>query len=311
MQKIRYSFLFVIGLALIFGTASAAFSQKLKKNEGFLRVTSSPDSYPVRIDDERSGKVVTGNSGVGRGTDFRLPAGNYTVTVEGPDGQVFRKPVTIEKRERLCICLTVKKDIITRPCPYNIVVNGPDSVLEGDKIVFFATNKFKGDTIPVNYKWSVSGGTIVSGLGTDSITVDTAGMGGQTIRAFLDVTDDVYGSTCFQKNEVPTYVEKIKPPEPIFCDMWESKSADDDKARFDNCNLIYRQTPNSQIYIILYQGTEKRSISVDKLAKRASDYFRNLGVAPGQITLVRGGNRARTSAHVWIVPPGAQPPVPQ
>jgi hypothetical protein len=306
MQKIRYSFLFVIGMVLIFGTASATFSQKRQKNVGYLRVTSSPDAYPVRINGE-----VIGMSGVGRGADFPLSAGDYTVEVEGPDGQVFKKPITIEKKERLCICLTVKKEITTRPCPYNVVVDGPDRVLEGDKIVFSARNLVR-DTIPVNYRWSISGGTIVSGLGTDSITVDTAGMGGQTIRAFLDVTDDVYGSTCFQKNEVPTYVEKVEVPKPVMCDMWESKSADDDKARFDNCVLPYRATPNSQIYIILYQGTDKRSLSVEKLAKRTLDYFvKNLGVPASQITLTRGGNRARTGAQIWIVPPGAPTPVPQ
>lgn len=307
MQKIRYSFLFVIGLVLIFGTASAAYSQKRQKNVGYLSVKSSPDSYPVKINGE-----VIGMSGVGRGAEFPLTAGDYLVEVEGPDGQVFKKPLYIGKNERHCICLTVRKEITTRPCPYNIVVDGPDRVLEGD-IITFSSRNLVTDTIPVNYKWSVSGGTIIGGLGTSSITVDTKGMGGQTIRAFLDVTDDVYGSTCFQKNEVPTYVDRIpEPPKPIQCDIFESKSADDDKARFDNCVLQYNATPNSQIYIILYQGTDKRSISVDRLAKRTLDYFvKNRGIPPSQIVLTRGGNRARTTVQVWIIPPGAQPPMAQ
>jgi hypothetical protein len=304
MQNIRYSFLFVIGLVLIFGTASATFSQKKQKNVGYLSVKSSPDSYPVKINGE-----IVGMSGTNRGAEFPLRADDYLVEVEGPDGQVFKKEVTIRKNERNCICLTVRKEITSRPCPYNIVVDVDNEVYEGDTVTFSSHNLVQ-DTIPVNYRWTVSGGTITGGQGTSSITVDTRGMGGQTITAFLDVTDDVYGSTCFQKNSAKTYVKP--PPElpkPIPCDLWESKSADDDKARFDNCNLAYRQTPNSQIYIILYQGTDKRSISVDKLAKRALDYFvKNLGVPASQIVLTRGGNRPRTSAQVWIVPPGAQPP---
>lgn len=306
MQKIRYSFLFVIGLVLIFGTASATFSQKRQKNVGYLSVKSSPDAYPVRINGE-----VVGMSGVGRGTEFPLRADDYLVEVEGPDGQVFKKEISIRKNERHCICLTVRKEITTRPCPYNIVVDVDEEVYEGDTVTFSSRNLVQ-DTIPVNYRWSVSGGVIENGQGTSSITVSTRGMGGQTVRAFLDVTDDVYGSTCFQKNEARTYVKpKPEPPKPFQCDIFESKSADDDKARFDNCVLQYNATPNSQIYVILYQGTDKRSISVERLAKRTLDYFvKNRGIPPGQIVLTRGGNRARTTVQVWIVPPGAPTPVP-
>lgn len=306
MQKIRYSFLFVIGLALIFGTASDAFSQKRQKrqkNFGYLSVTS-PEALPVRIDE-----VVVGMS---NDDDFPLREGKYNVEVEGPDGQLFKKRISIKKRERICICLKLKEITTTEKCPYNIEVQvDKEQILEGDNVVFTAVNLL-GGAAPVNYRWRVSGGTIISGQNTSSITVSSKGMGGQRITAYVDVKDDIPGSTCFQMKDATTYVEKIRIPEPIMCDLWESKSADDDKARFDNCTIIYRQNPNSQIFIILYQGTDKGSISVEKLAKRALDYFRqNLGISAGEIVLRQGGNRPRTSAQVWIVPPGAPPPLPQ
>ncbi len=306
MQKIRYSFLLAIGLVLIFGTASTALSQKRNKNLGYLSVKSSPDAYPVRIDGD-----LVGMSGVGRGKEFELSEGEYLVEVEGPDGQKFEKEVTIRKRERLCICLTVRKEIETRPCPYNIVVDVDEEVYEGDTVTFSSRNLVR-DTIPVNYRWNVSGGTIIDGQGTSSITVSTVGMGGKSITAFLDVTDDVYGSTCFQKNEARTYVKPPpEPPEPFLCDLFESKSPDDDKARFDNCVLKFNATPNSQIYVIIYQGTAKGSISVDRVAKRTLDYFvKNRGISPSSIVLTRGGNRPRTTVQVWIVPPGAKTPLP-
>jgi hypothetical protein len=273
---------------------------------GYLFVKSTPDAYPVRI----NGEVVGMSGTAGRGNEFPLRPDDYLVEVEGPDGQVFKKEITVRKRESNCICLTVRKEITSRPCPYNIVVDGPDRVLEGDVITFSSRNLVK-DTIPVNYRWSVSGGSILDGQGTSSITVSTVGMGGQTIRAFLDVTDDVYGSTCFQKNEVPTYVERKPEIKSIQCDVFESKSRDDDKARFDNCVLQFNAIPNSQLYVILYQGTDKGSISVERLAKSTLDYFvKNKGIPPSAITLTRGGNRARTTVQVWIIPPGAPTPVP-
>jgi hypothetical protein len=308
MQKFRYNFLFVIGLVLIFGTAVTVSSQnKRQKNMGILSVKTSPESYPVRVDGE-----VIGMSGTGTGTEFYVAPGAHLVEVEGPNEQTFSREIEFFKNRKNCICLKVVKEDIVRECPYNIVVEGPEKVMEGD-IITFSSRDLKGGAQPVNYKWTVSEGTILSGLGTNSITVDTTGMRGKTIRAFLDVTDDIPGSTCFQKNEVPTFVEPPPPPilpESYQCDVFESKSQDDNKARFDNCVLRVNSTPNAQIYVILYQGTDKRSLSVDRLKRQTLDYFvKTRGIDPRQIVVTEGGTRPRTTVEIWIVPPGAQPPM--
>lgn len=309
MQKIRYNFLFVIGLVLIFGTAANVFSQsnKVPKNMGVLSVKTSPASYPVRINGE-----VVGMSGVGEGRDFVLRPGTYKVEVEGANGQTWTKEdVVITKSARNCICLKIIDNITKRACPYNIVVDGPDRVLENDIITFSSRNLVTEGAIPVNYKWTVSGGTITSGLGTSSITVDTRGMGGKVVKAYLDVTDDVYGSTCMQKNEVETGVDIQELPKPYQCDIFEAKNRDDIKARYDNCVIRVQETPNSQLYVILYQGTEKGSPKVDVLSKMTLDYFvKSRGVDPRNIVITKWGSRPRTTVEVWVVPPGAQPPVP-
>jgi hypothetical protein len=312
MQKIRYNFLFVIGLIMMFGLAATAFSQNNRRprNSGILSVKTTSQSFQVRVD----GQIV-GMSGVDNAAEFYLSPGFHRVEVEGPGGQIFSKEMEIVKGRRNCICLRVNEIVTKKSCPYNIVVEGPETVSERDPITFSARNLVTEGTIPVNYKWSVSGGTITSGLGTESITVDTKGMGGQTIRAFLDVTDDVYGSTCFQKNEVPTTIISLivpEPPKSFQCDIFESRAFDDDKARFDNCVIQLQNSPDSQMYIILYQGTNRRSLKADALGKRTLDYLvRTRGVDPGRIVITKWGNRPRTTFEIWIVPPGAQPPVPQ
>lgn len=312
MRKFRYNFLFVIGLFLMFGTATAVFSQsKQNKNSGILTVKTSPVSYPVKVD----GQVI-GMSGVGSEAVFYLTPGNHTVEVEGPDGQKFSKTISFVKGQKHCICLKVIENVTKRPCPYDVYVVGPDKVTEGTKVYFKAMNRV-ASLIPVNYLWSVSPSTvsIVSGLQTDTIEVDTTGLGGQIIRANLDVNDGVYDETCKQTTFAPTEIERLpkeEPPMSYRCDIFESKAFDDDKARFDNCVIELQNRPDAQIYIILYQGTDRRSISADRLSKRTLDYLvRTRGVDPSRIVITKWGNRPKTTVEVWIIPPGAQPPVPQ
>ena len=317
MRNIRYNFLFVIGLMLTLGIATAfanPLDEKVKrpKNTGILSVKTTPNAYPVKVD----GQVI-GMTGTTTGAEFYLAPGMHTVEIEGPNGQVFKKEVEIRKDAKNCICLKIVESTSSRPCPYDIRLDGPDKVMEGDLITFAAFNAVSGSATPLNYVWRVTPDTakITSGLGTPAITVDTTGLGGQTVRAELDVYDDVYDAKCRQKIFVPTEVERPKIPEAFRCDSFDSVSFDDDKARFDNCAISLQGNPDAQLYMILYQGTDKLSTTrntYDKLSKRTLDYLvKTRGVDPRRISIVRGGNRLKTSYDIWLVPPGAATPVPQ
>lgn len=321
MRHIRYNFLFVIGLFLIFSFAATAFAagdnnkdnkNHRPKNTGILSVKTTPGAYPVKVD----GQVV-GMSGVSTSAEFYLAPGTHRVEVEGPNGQTFSRDIEISRDQKNCICLKLVEETTSRPCPYDIVVSGPDRVIEGDLITFASTNRVTTGAIPVNYNWTITPNNlnITSGLGTSAITVDTTGFAGQTITADLDVNDGVYDARCRQKISVPTVVDK-KPelPKAYRCDIFESRSFDDDKARFDNCTIELQTNPDSQIYIILYQGTDKfsKTNNADKLGKRTLDYLvKTRGIDPRRIVITNWGTRPRTSYEIWIVPPGAQPPVPQ
>jgi hypothetical protein len=217
---------------------------------------------------------------------------------------------------RNCICLRAVEERTERPCPYDVRVDGPERVVAGDLITFVAVNAVSA-SVPLTYRWRVTPETlpITSGLGTSSITIDTKGLGTQTITAELDVTDDVYGATCQQKNSVNTAVEVVTPPQATRFDAFESKSYDDDKAHFDNYVIQLQSIPDSQAYIVMYQGTNRESVTrgdVDKLSKRALDYLVKVrGVDPRRIQITKWGTRDNTTYELWIVPPGAAPPVPQ
>jgi hypothetical protein len=213
--------------------------------------------------------------------------------------------------------LKIVEETLTKSCPYNIQLSGPDRVLEGDLITFASNNTVTEGAIPVIYNWTVSSNArITSGLGTPSITVDTTGMGGQTITADLDVNDGVYDASCRQRISVPTIVDK-KPdlPGPRKFDEFPSRAFDDDKARLDAFAIELQNNPDSQGYIIMYQGTDKNSLknrNVEVLSKRTLDYLvKARGIDPRRVVITNWGNRQVTTYDLWIIPPGAKPPVPQ
>jgi hypothetical protein len=236
-------------------------------------------------------------SGVNTPAEFYLPPGMHQLVVEGPNGRNFSKEIEIRKDVKNCVCLKIIEEVTTKACPYNIRVDGPERVMEGDLITFASTNLVTAGAIPVNYNWTVSPNTlnITSGVGTSSITVDTKGLGGQTITADLDVNDGVYDAACRQRISVPTVVEKLPPPPgPRRFDEFESSSFDDDKARLDAFAIELQNNPDAQGYIIMYQGTDKaseRTGKVEVLSKRTLDYLvKTRGIDPRRIVITNWGS---------------------
>ena len=314
MRVIRYNFLFVIGLTLTLGLSTVLANggdDKKPKDTGTLTVRTSPVAMSVIIDG-----VEIGLSGVGTAAEFYLPYGFHRVEVVGPDGKKYQQhDIEIRKDRKVCICLKVVENTISRPCPYRFHLEGPERIMEGDLVTFAAIPEVKSP-IPLRYGWKVDNGRITSGLGTPSITVDSANMGGRTIDAELDVNDDVYDGRCRQVISVPTAVGKLPPPiTPIECDTYQAKKPDEDKARFDNCVIQLQNIPDAQLYVIIYPGTDKISTTrntYDKLSKLTLDYIvKTRGIDPRRVTIVKGSPRTSSAFEIWIVPPGAPPPVPR
>jgi hypothetical protein len=67
-------------------------------------------------------------------------------------------------------------------------VDCPSGITEaGTPITFTASVSGGAPGVTATYNWSVSAGTITGGQGTPSITVDTKGLGGQSITATVQV----------------------------------------------------------------------------------------------------------------------------
>ena len=315
MRVTRYNFLFVIGLFLTLGLSTAFANSGDNKNKppkgmGTLSVRTTPSPMPIRIDN-----VDRGMSGVSTGAEFYLTPGPHKLEVTGPNGVVKTMMVEVVAGGKNCVCLKLVEEKLYRPCPYTFHLEGPDRVTEGDLITFAAINSGSAP-IPIRYAWKVSNGRITSGLNSPTITVDTKGMGGQNIDAELDVNDDVYDNKCRQVISVPTSVEKIIIPPPIEkvqCDQFEARTDDEAKARYDNCAIMLSNTPDAMMYIHIYPGTDKLSMTRNtyaRLSKKTLDYLVNRrGVDPRKIQILKGSPVLKTTYEIWIVPPGAIPPV--
>src|SRR5205823_13125607 len=103
-------------------------------------------------------------------------------------------------------------------------------------------------TVNPTYNWTVSAGTITSGQGTTSITVDTKGLGGQTVTATVEVGG--VEPTC--TNRTASCSSRVRPrPKPaIKFDEYGNIRFNDEKARLDNFAIQLQNEPTAQGYII-------------------------------------------------------------
>jgi hypothetical protein len=183
-------------------------------------------------------------------------------------------------------------------------VSCPSEVDAGQPVTFTASVTGEGAPTPT-YNWSVSAGTISSGQGTSTITVDTTGAGGQSITA--TVTIGGLDPTCNGTASCTTSVKPPIPPAQKF-DEYGNIRFNDEKARLDNYAIQLQNAPGSSGTIIVYGSCEGEA---QQRGDRAKDYLVNTrGIEAGRITVVDGGCRSDLLVQLWIVPQGATAPAP-
>jgi hypothetical protein len=246
---------------------------------------------------------VTGGklSGEGRAVTWDLTGvanGTYTATVEvndGTPGHTASGSATVTVAD----CPGCVKP--PPPCP-NISVSCPSEVDLGQPATFTASVT-GGEGLTPTYNWSVSAGTISSGQGTSAITVDTSGLGGQSVTATVSV-----GGADPSCNNSASCTTAVKPPkpEPRKFDEYGNIKFNDEKARLDNYAIQLQNEPGSTGTIIAYGSCAGEA---QARGDRAKDYLVNTrGIEAGRITVVDGGCRSDLTVQLWVVPNGADAP---
>lgn len=252
--------------------------------------------------------TTTGGRIVGEGPNVTLDLtgvapGSYTVTAEVNDG---------------CGCVAFDTETITVdtcpaptptpvPCP-QISLNCPEQVDAGQSATLTATVSGGDPNVTPSFSWTVTGGTITSGQGTPTITVDTAGVTGSfTATATVGGYDPTCPNTASCTVNIP--VAEVRTARKF--DEFGNISNDDAKARLDTFAVELQNDPTSTATIITYGGRRATTNQAQRRADFARDYLVNQrGIDAARITTVDGGFREEASTELYIVPTGAQQPAP-
>ncbi|MEQ1764135.1 MAG: hypothetical protein ABL984_13465 [Pyrinomonadaceae bacterium] len=243
------------------------------------------------------GRIVGSGANVSWDLSGAAP-GTYTITAGVDDGcglcgQTQTQTVTVAA----CDCVKVCE------CP-TLSISGPSGITNPGDPMTFTLNVSGGTQTSVTYNWSISAGTITSGQGTPSISVDTTGLAGQSVTATVEIggTDPTCGCTTTASETggvAPT-------PEAPLIDEFGALSNDDIRGRLDLFFAELSNNPNNQGYIINY-GTPAQIAAREKLIRNHITFRR---FDPSRITLVNGGEGAGVNTRLYRVPPGANNPTP-
>jgi hypothetical protein len=250
---------------------------------------SDPDGDTLLYTYTVTGGHISGD-GPNVGWDLAgVTPGTYTASVEVDDG---------------CGCISFSSTTVTvvacpdcmPPCP-TLNVSCPSDVDQGTPVTF--TANVNGGPGTQTYNWSVSAGTISSGQGTSTITVDTANQGGQTITATIELggLDPSCGRTasCTVSVKAPILPRKF--------DEYGNIRFNDEKARLDNYAIQLQNEPSAQGYILAFGSCEGEGPA---RANRAKDYLVNTrGIDAGRLVIVDGGCMPQLKVELWIRPSGA------
>ena len=223
--------------------------------------------------------------------------GTYTARVEVDNN-----------RDDGCVAFTSTK-VVVRECPPlpvlcpNITISAPDTSPVGAPVTFSATVSGGTPGITPALNWTVTAGTITSGQGTNSITVDTTGLSGQSITANLAVEG-------FNRNCGSSYTVQIpRRITSILKDFYPPLPRDDEKARLDNFAIAFQEDPSAKGYVLVNGAPRTNSAEKQKRIKRVVDYLTaTRGIDASRLVTLEGGTRDQVTTELWIVPLGAEPP---
>lgn len=197
----------------------------------------------------------------------------------------------------------VRVNCVPPTCP-NITISCPDKVEINQPLTFCVnTAGGTGGVRPV-YEWTVSAGRIMSGEGTNCITVDTTGLAGQSVRATLNMpgySDLDCTASCLV--QIPNELPKCRK-----FDEYTKITRNDEKARLDNYGIELQNDPTSTAYVVVYPAVDGRAGEVQQRLTRVVDYLVNSrAIDKGRITVIVSSPRQELLVELWVCPPGAKP----
>ena len=323
------------GLALALAVAMLVFTSanaKPKKKKHIDRVSGAPslslaaDTSMIKACNDELARVrlvATARSVDGAplrykwttsGGRLRGEGANTTWDLAGATAGVYQAFVEVDDgRDLNCVAFSSVAIVVTNCppplppppiCP-TVTVSCPEAGSENAPVTFTVAITGGTPNIIPGYNWTISAGKIISGQGTPSITVDTGGLAGQTVRASVDVTG--FGTPCPASCSVSIPI--INKPRKF--DEYYDIARNDEKAWLDNYAIQLQSEPGSQGYIIVYPSRRAGSNDAQARVQRITDYLVNSrGIDSHRVVTIMGPQREDWLFELWVVPEGAPPPTP-
>ncbi len=193
--------------------------------------------------------------------------------------------------------------VVSAQVPCGIVnIDGPATADVGAPLVLKVkvTNTSKPE-----FKWNVSVGTIIKGQDTDEITVDTAGLGGVTLTASVELISAPLGCKTSASTQIIISA--------FFCgiafDEYGDIKLEDEKSRLDNFAIQLINDPHSSGLILMVAGQPTFEGEAAYRLDRARSYLvKNRGIDSSRIVTKDCGFRKDLTLTLRIVPDGAAVP---
>lgn len=188
-------------------------------------------------------------------------------------------------------------------CP-TLRTSCPDSVKVGDPATFTANITGGDKDVTPTFNWTISAGTIDSGQGTSTITVDTKEAGGMTITATVDIGG--YDRSCSVTSSCTLSVLKktMKVAE------YGKVTPAEEKQFLDKLAAELQADPSAQAYLISYEAPKGAKMEAFKAANKGMDYLvKQKQVDSSRLLPLDGGYRQQVAIELWVIPSGADMPV--
>lgn len=183
-----------------------------------------------------------------------------------------------------------------RKCPERVPWNGTFDVSVSLPSVWT-----KEQVSEIKFEWTVSGGDITDGQGTEKITV-RPGSYQQNITAEVDMKGPMFPNVSESCN-----VSVDDPPQAVLHDEFRFSNQEYLEMRLHGFAADLENEPAGRGYIIIYPESNQRYSRIERMIR---NWVRLRRFDAARITLVKSEKNLKTMIQLWIVPPGAEDPPP-
>lgn len=201
-------------------------------------------------------------------------------------------------------CEPVPEDV----CP-RVMVSGPAGITNpGDSFHFTATID-KAPSNPIDYRWTVSTGSIVDGQGTDKIRVDVdwEAVDGITVTATVEVLG--LAKECPNTYSLTAGVSHTRPAA-VLEDEYSTSISRIDNARLLAFVVEMNKSPSSFAYVYEYFVPGTRKTAVRRKITRTKAALVKAGLAADRFKIEVVPDADQNLTRLYRVPPRADIPMP-